>query len=318
MIQKRHDVSVSTLPHRTFRRFAPLLLALATASSPVLAEGWFGFSNRDAFEGGPGAVRVPVRTDRTIRRASPGTRNIVALMGASTDGSAEESYSRNLHQRVGGDYLHGRYGIGDLVDTMVPRTGRRVPISNLYFAGHMTGTPRANFPELTPARPGEPNLGFLLAGRQDMGHALNYRNQFFEQYDARMGELGLTPDQVWAPNAQIVLKNCKAAYYDRPFLEEFSRRVPKGATIEAYDKDFNWSSYTQYPLGIQTGLTHNLGRQRDGLVILPGQWEPPARTAQLPVADSAGVEPAVTPEPAASSTGDASVGLGRSDRSVVE
>ncbi len=274
----------------------PALLAavlLVAAVVPALAEhpwgAWLASAPRSA------NIRIPALVDSSIRRAAPGTENVVALLGGSEDGSDEERYARNFNQQVGGRYLHGGYGLGDLVETLLPADRASRPLSNLYFAGHMVSVPREQFPRATPAQPDDPYLGFLIAGRQEADNVMNLDNQFFNRYDARMRELGLTPADVWAPNSQIVFKPCGTARYSREFLDQFAERVPESTTIEAYSTPYTWESHTQYPFGIRTGEVHRMARQEEGLVLMRGRWkpEPVSQTAEAP---AAAIEATAEPE----------------------
>lgn len=263
-------------------------LALATwllwplAAQAGGLDGLLGIS-REANDRPTGPLPA-VRVDDSVRRAAPGTENIVALLGGSPDGSREERFTRNLQQQVGGTYLHGDYDLDDLVGTMLPQDRATRPISNLYFTGHITGRHRSVFPELPQALPDQPVVAVLETGSGANDRVLNANNQFFSRYDTRMRELGLEPTDVWAPNSQIVFKNCNAASMTRPFIDQLADRVPESTTIEAYTGEYDWNTFTRYNLGWnkttdrfldwRTEGVHNLGRQQRGLTLIRGRWRP--------------------------------------------
>ncbi len=252
---------------------ALLIFGLVLAPSAANA-GIFGlFGGSDSGGSGSGRVNVPVVTDDTVRRAAPGTRNLTTLVGGSSLDSDEDSFARNLQQQVGGQLLHGNYGVDDMVTAMMPGKDM-TPLSNFYMTGHSTSVPRNLLPDITPSNPNDPYIHTLFAGQPSRDSMIT--ENFLPAYDKRMQELGLSPRDVWAKGAQINLKPCSVAKNNRDFLNQLAERVPEDVTITAYNQPYNWSNFTQYPFGIRTGTKHLMGEQQEGLVKIQGRWKPEA------------------------------------------
>ncbi|MBI3891855.1 MAG: hypothetical protein HY303_10045, partial [Candidatus Wallbacteria bacterium] len=169
--------------------------------------------------------------------------------------------------------LHGDYGMGDFVNTLAPSAEAK-PISNLYIGGHIVLLPAQNTDGIAPPDDQDEHAGALIAGTRDRNNVMN--DKFLPAYDARVAELGLTPRQIWAENANVNIKLCYGARYGREMLEQFAERLPEDVTINAYTEPFVWSTSRKYPFGITTNLRHRLGEDNPGLVRIKGKWRPDA------------------------------------------
>jgi hypothetical protein len=267
----------------------PFLLALALAALPAvcLAESHFGATGTDPADPNAG-VRIPVAvTDDTVRRAASGTENLISLVGASPDGSAEERYSIGLERLAGGKRLHGNYTLEQLVEALVSARRSSKPLSNVFFCGHITLVAKASMPEVKPVRADEEYLGFMLVGETSKPRCLNYQEQFIKAFDKALADKNLTPGEVFSRDARVSFKVCLTARYCRDFLEQVAARLPEGAVVEAYTVPFVWSTAFQVPLvSLVLGNFDQrflFGEQAEGLVHLKGKWKPDAGRSSKPV-----------------------------------
>ncbi len=267
---------------RPGRRLASILFALfltvALVPAPAAAEQIFGAGQpRTDLDG---ADNRPIVTDESVRRADPGTRNLIALVGASPDGSEEEKYSIRLEREVGGKRLHGLYTIAELVEAILPGDDDNRPLANLYIVGHISLFPLKAVPERKPEKPEHTYHGLIMVGQSSREHALNLNSQFLDELDEALAERDLTPADVFAPGARIAFKVCLTARYCRSFLDALSERMPIGTQIEAYSVPYVWSTATRYPLISSVLGNFNekyvFGEQNQGLTYIQGKWKPGA------------------------------------------
>ncbi|MBI4867674.1 MAG: hypothetical protein HY816_12050 [Candidatus Wallbacteria bacterium] len=231
-------------------------------------------------------VQTALRAGSSADRAASSVRIVPAndpgvltvLVGSSPDGSPEEKYSAGFQRQFGGQRLHGLYTPDELAEAIVSADRASTPLKGLYFVGHITLVPKKNFPDVRPVKPEDEYLGMLVVGKMNKTHILNYKRQFLDRFDARLRELGLRPDQVFAPGARIAFRVCLVARYMPDFLDELAERVPQTATIEAYTVPFVWSNSTWYPLVSNVFGAFNtrylFGEQAQGLTCISGRWKP--------------------------------------------